>query len=240
MSNDGTSRLLIGRIGLVLLLAFAVPRNASASSTPTSPTPEALVAAWPEMDVDTRMSNVLAAYEAHSDDPRLEAMIEELAEEGQAEAEYLMALRFADVGKRRQASRWYREVAEHDRESHPACWTPEGSCTRASFELGQAYYSGKGEHKDLAEAFTWFHEAAESGDARAQYNVAIMYKDGIGGPKNLRAFVHWIERSAAGGNPEAIEIMRRMVAQRILRPDRMPAAAEGRQRASERADSKPK
>jgi len=46
---------------------------------------------------------------------------------------------------------------------------------RAQFNLGYAYYLGRGVPQDDAQAVTWYRQAAEQGHAIAQYNLGVMY-----------------------------------------------------------------
>jgi hypothetical protein len=51
---------------------------------------------------------------------------------------------------------------------------------RAQFNLGYAYYLGRGVPQDDAQAVTWYRQAAEQGDAVAQSTLGYAYLDGQG------------------------------------------------------------
>jgi TPR repeat protein len=51
---------------------------------------------------------------------------------------------------------------------------------RAQFNLGYAYYLGRGVPQDDAQAVTWYRQAAEQGDAVAQSTLGYAYRDGQG------------------------------------------------------------
>lgn len=102
---------------IVMGIGFADVSLAALQEAP--PTAEELATTWGEMEDEARLHAVLSAHEANPRDKRITAMLEELADEGQAAAEYPLAVNAADIGKRRLAHSWYRKVAAHDREGPP-------------------------------------------------------------------------------------------------------------------------
>ena len=69
----------------------------------------------------------------------------------------------------------------------------------AQFELGDAYYYGKGTGKNLKQALYWYEKAAEQGDVMAQRAVGAMYELGQGTGKDGVKAAYWYEKAAAQG-----------------------------------------
>ena len=44
-------------------------------------------------------------------------------------------------------------------------------------KLGKMYYDGDGVEQDTAQAFYWFKQAADRGNAKAQFNLGVLYRD---------------------------------------------------------------
>ncbi len=71
------------------------------------------------------------------------------------------------------------------------------------FNLGQAYYEGKGVTQDYLQAAYWFEKAAAQGHQGAQLRLGMLYYQGEGVERsNERAF-YWFERSIVGGDSES-------------------------------------
>ena len=88
-----------------------------------------------------------------------EKTIQELAEAGDADAQYSMGWMY-DTGDGvpkdyAEAVKWYRKAAE---QGHAV----------AQFNLGVMYADGEGVPKDMAEATKWIRKAAEQGNADAK------------------------------------------------------------------------
>lgn len=80
----------------------------------------------------------------------------------------------------------------------------EGKNRRAMFNLG-ALYSGKyPDTNAMAEAFRWFKQSAELGDALAANQLYIFYFNGLGGAgTNLASYRYWRFKAAYLGATEA-------------------------------------
>jgi len=74
---------------------------------------------------------------------------------------------------------------------------------RAQYNLGLAYYLGKGISKNDAEAARWFRKAAEQGLTEAQFNLGVMYDYGRGVSKNAVEAVRWYRKAAEKGDVDA-------------------------------------
>ena len=71
----------------------------------------------------------------------------------------------------------------------------------SQFELAGLYTEGEGGKKDMAEAFKWYHKAAEQGHDSAQSKVGLSYQSGEGVRQNkLEAYI-WLNISAENGAP---------------------------------------
>ena len=89
-----------------------------------------------------------------------------IAEQGDAEAQYNLALMYEDgLGvpqDYKEAVKWY-------------CLSAEQGDADAQFNLGQMYRKGEGVPQDYKEAVKWYRLSAEQGIAQAQYNLGVMY-----------------------------------------------------------------
>jgi TPR repeat protein len=107
------------------------------------------------------------------------------AEGGDAEAQFGLALRFAngegDAQDYPQAAQWYRKAADQNH-------------SLAQFNLGMMYALGQGMTQNEGEAVRWIRRAAEQGDAAAQFNLGARYH---------RASVSGLEMDAAESRIEA-------------------------------------
>ena len=73
----------------------------------------------------------------------------------------------------------------------------------AQFQLGLAYYFGKGMKEDKEAATRWWRLAAEQGLAKAQYNLGVAYHKGEGVAQNYAEAVKWFQNAAEQKYPEA-------------------------------------
>ena len=122
------------------------------------------------------------------------------AEQGDADAQFMLAKHFALVAKvlgekyaekyNAGAVQWYRKAAELGH-------------SEAQYNLGICYSVGTGVVKDEAEAVKWYLKAAEQGFAKAQYNLGICYSDGTGVIKNKAESLKWFSKDAEQGCPVA-------------------------------------
>jgi hypothetical protein len=73
----------------------------------------------------------------------------------------------------------------------------------AIFEMGRAYYIGRGTDQDYTKSLGWFEKLAMRGNADAQYMVSIMYAEGVGTEVNETEAAKWLRQSAVQGNAPA-------------------------------------
>ena len=94
-----------------------------------------------------------------------------LAEQGNAEAQYLLGVMYGSGDgvpqDYKEAVKWYRKAAE------------QGNA-EAQYSLGLMYATERGVPQDYKEAAKWFRKAAEQGNAEAQYLLGAMYVRGEG------------------------------------------------------------
>ena len=64
---------------------------------------------------------------------------------------------------------------------------------------------GNGVQKDLVQAVSWYHKAAENGDAVGQNNLSNCYEIGIGTAVNLEQALYWRRKAAQQGQQSAID-----------------------------------
>lgn len=110
-------------------------------------------------------------------------IIEQLAKQGEASAQYQLAEHYlAGYGIEQSdelAFKWYKKAAE---QGHAA----------AMFNLATAYDLGEGVDADLQTAAKWYEKSALLGEASAAYNLGIMYEEGAGLKKDLLEANVWL------------------------------------------------
>ena len=171
------------------------------------------------------------------DNPGLILMLFQLADEGNASAQYELGNR-CEEGRGvdmdyAEAFLWYRLAAEqgHAHAQHKlgtlyhqgkgveqdyaeaANWyrkAAEKGVPEAQHNLGVMFYGGEGLPQDYAEAFRWFQEAAKLGLPEAQHHLAIMYANGEGVAADFDKAVSWLRKSAAQGYAKSQQILQRM------------------------------
>lgn len=121
------------------------------------------------------MDTANAAYQK-GDYARALAIVQPLAEAGDARAESLLGLMYyrgrGVAQDDKEAATWFRRAAD------------QGDAT-AQFYLGGMYSEGRGVPQDYAESTQWYHRAADQGDGQAQYNLGLAYARGEGVQQNL-------------------------------------------------------
>ena len=81
--------------------------------------------------------------------------------------------------------------------------------TENQFLLGEKYFYGYGEQKNLALAESWYKEAAKKGHAAATYMYGYMTINGLAGEINLRKGNLLIKKAAAKNNLKAMLLLAR-------------------------------
>ena len=73
----------------------------------------------------------------------------------------------------------------------------------AQFNLGVAYFKGKGVPQDHAEAVRWCRLAAEQGHAEAQCDLGLCYATGYGVLQDYKEAMKWYHLAAEQGDVKA-------------------------------------
>ena len=182
----------------------------------------------------------------HGEDPRAEASppslpsaqpaVIEAARQGDAHAQYLMALsllvddpRLRDGG---QAAIWL-------------CMAADQGYAPALLRLGLMHLLGEGMPRDPETALRLYTAAAEQGDVEAAVRLGLMHAFANGIPRDLIAAYAWFDVAAASGHRPARQTRRSIRA--ALSPEELAAAnARGeqlleriRQRAAPAAPAQP-
>jgi len=121
------------------------------------------------------------------------ARIRSLAERGDAHAQTMLGLYYAENGNAEndaEAAKWFERAAAQGE-------------AEAQFRLATLYAAGHGVPTDLAKAVHWYQTAAELGNRRAMSNLAVAYAQGSGTAKDLEGAVRWFSRAAELGLTDA-------------------------------------
>jgi anti-anti-sigma factor len=78
-----------------------------------------------------------------------------------------------------------------------------GGEVAAMIQLGESLENGTAGEHDVDEAFRWFREAAERGDADGQFKTGMAYAYGIGVDPDWNSAMDWYRRAANQGHAEA-------------------------------------
>ena len=68
------------------------------------------------------------------------------------------------------------------------------------YQIGSAYYNGKGTNLNKVEAFKWFLKAASRGHISAQLQIAYQYSEGVGIEKDSILALAWYEIASLNKN----------------------------------------
>jgi len=121
-------------------------------------------------------------------------MLEEAADQGHAEAQYILGLLYSKGQGVAQdyaaAMKWYRMPADP-------------GDVPAQYHLGHWYRNGQGVAQDYSAAMKWYRMAADQGDAQAQYNLGEMYYEGHGVAQDYSAAMKWYRMAADQGHAGA-------------------------------------
>ena len=169
-------------------------------------------------------------------DERGEAVseLEELAENGDEHAQYLMGKLWRDgpllTPNTVNARYWFQQAAEQGH-SHaqyalgklllsddaevrdPAegmRWletAAQNGNGYAAYRLGKEYYRGKNIERSLTVAAKWFDRAAQDGNQYAQYMLGKLYLMGQGVEYDKKLGIHWLTEAAAQGNAYANSLL---------------------------------
>lgn len=126
--------------------------------------------------------------------PEAEQLWGELAAEGNANAQYALGIMHLKKEARVSADATaFQYLVEAAKQQHVA----------SMFNLGVAYWEGRGVSRQTEKAANWWEAAAEKNDPGAQYNLGLAYYIGEGRTQSTGAALHWIQLAADNGHPQA-------------------------------------
>jgi localization factor PodJL len=125
---------------------------------------------------------------------RLPAPLRQAAMNGDAAAEYEVAMRHLDgrgvAQNTVEAVRWLERAAS-------------AGLAPAQFRLGGLYEKGQGVKKSLDTARKLYVSAAEKGNAKAMHNLAVLYAEGIDGKPDYKTAATWFRKAAEHGTADS-------------------------------------
>ncbi|MDB5593545.1 MAG: peptidoglycan-binding protein [Hyphomicrobiales bacterium] len=118
------------------------------------------------------------------------AALADLANAGNADAQYELAARYIDGRDMPRdpamAVQWFRKAAEKN--SAPA-----------QYRLGALYEKGIGVTRSSKDAAIWYRKAADAGNVRAMHNLAVLMADGVDGKPDYSLAASWFQNAAEHG-----------------------------------------
>ena len=142
----------------------------------------------------------VAQYQLGRGDGHLDkAMLRRAAEGGFVLAQMSMGFRLKKSEQWAEAASWFRRSAE---QGHPIGW----------YQLGLAYYKGRGVTRNRERAFELILRAAQSGHASGEHGVGLLYERGHGTARDVAKARQWMQRAADKGLEEAREKLKSLSA----------------------------
>jgi hypothetical protein len=148
------------------------------------------------------------------------------AKAGDADAEFRVAVSYANLGNLKESHRWHlmaaqngnaramtivaaeyefgRNVARDDKQAFS--WYRKAASAgdlTAITNVGDLYERGVGVQQDFAQAAAWYLKAAEQGDQYAQLNLGLLYENGQGVAQDYAKAAIWWRQAAEHGNAAA-------------------------------------
>ena len=134
---------------------------------------------------------------------------------GDAEAELLMGLRYAEgngvIKNEKEAARWFEKAARHGQ-------------SEAQYRYGLALLEGRGVVQNYKAAFHWIAQPAKRGHSYAQFSLGELYRYGTGTAVDKAQAYLWFNLAAAQGVDKAVKARDNLVWQ--LKPDQLTAMQE--------------
>ncbi|PSX07039.1 tetratricopeptide repeat protein [Photobacterium angustum] len=114
--------------------------------------------------------------------------IDEQAQSGNVNAQYLLAKKSEKNKDYINAFNWYQKAAN-------------AGDAKSMHDLGYLYQTGKGTPKNESKAFDWYAKSAENGNSNAMYRVANAYRRGIlSVSKDPKKAEYWFNKSLKADN----------------------------------------
>ena len=137
------------------------------------------------------------------------------AARGDAEAELLMGLRYAEgngvIKNDKEAARWFEKAARHGNAD-------------AQYRYGLALREGRGVVQDYQAALHWIEQPARRGHSYAQHSLGELYRYGTGTAVDKAQAYLWFNLAAAQGVEKAAKARDSLVLQ--LKPEQLTAMQE--------------
>lgn len=134
-----------------------------------------------------------SAYQSGNFDEAEERWIE-LAGTGDANAQYALSImHLKKEALSADDATAFRYLAEAAKKQHVA----------SMFNLGVAYWEGRGVERQREKALNWWEVAAQHDDAGAQYNLGLAYFIGEGRAQNTQQAAYWAQQAANHNHPQA-------------------------------------
>ncbi len=122
------------------------------------------------------------------------ASLEAGAVRGDANAQFVLALRYAEG----------RGVEKDDAKALSLVTkAAEQGLVIAQYRLGAMYERGIGVEKNLPQARTWYEKAAKGGNRKAMHNLAVLFADGVGIGQSFQQAANWFRQGAEYGLPDS-------------------------------------
>ena len=175
---------------------------------------------------------------------RAAAELEQIANQGDPHAQYIMGLLYRDGGllvpDAEQAKRWWELSAQElpdaqytlgklylsdDPDTHDPAkglyWLQQAADSGheyAAYRLGKEYLTGESVSKDAEKAATYLRQAAEQANPYAQYLLGKLCLMGEGVPKDTESAQYWFSVAERNGHAYAGYFLDRMERQEDLPP----------------------
>lgn len=125
----------------------------------------------------------------------------DLATKGDANSQYAIAImHLKKETQSAQDTKAFAYLVDAAKQQHVA----------AMFNLGVAYWEGRGVSRQTAKALNWWEVAAKRKDAGAQYNLGLAYHLGEGRPQNDDQAIHWIQQAVDNGHSQAESLLTKL------------------------------
>lgn len=144
-----------------------------------------------------------AAYQS-GDLATAEEIWTDLAVAGDPNSQYAMGImHLKKEAKRSQDGAAFRYLVDAAKKQHVA----------AMFNLGVAYWEGRGVNRQPAKALNWWEVAAQRQDAGAQYNLGLAYYIGEGRAQDTNKAIYWVTQATNNGHPQAKALLQTLKAE---------------------------
>jgi SH3-like domain-containing protein len=134
-----------------------------------------------------------SAYQS-GDFPTAEKLWLKLADQGDANAQYALSImHLKKEAQNAEDATAFRYLVAASKKQHLA----------SMFNLGVAYWEGRGVERQREKALNWWEIAARRNDAGAQYNLGLAYFIGEGRAQNTSEAIYWVQQAVNNYHPQA-------------------------------------